>query len=112
MNEELQKELLSILRAMKDGAPHDWQTLVDQRSTYCLTIGGFCVAVVLASLALGIFGRSILLRGIAKNNEDAVISGIVCLAVSVIAGSVAFFKAMGMVAEGLAPLGRVLEALR
>lgn len=34
MNEELQRELLSILRTMKDGSPAVWHELVAQRSGY------------------------------------------------------------------------------
>lgn len=127
MNEELQKELLSILRAMKDGAPHAWQTLVEQRSTYCLTLGIVCLLIA----AAGVFA---VLRGLRMCRKAAevpteyinyssikemttaatfqMISGIVIGVAGLISVGIGAGEGINNLAEGLAPLGRVLEALR
>lgn len=115
MNEELQKELLSILRAMKDGAPVAWQELVAQRSSYCLTLG---ILDTLASVALLFVSwlLSRISRGIAKRQGSDVDDWVPSAALAVLAfalGAYWFFRvSVPAIAEGIAPLGRMLEVIR
>lgn len=50
MNEQLQKELLDILRSLKDGASPAWQVLVEQRSAYAWA--SFAIYALLAVAAV------------------------------------------------------------
>jgi hypothetical protein len=127
VNEELQKELLSILRAMKDGAPVAWQELVAQRSSYCLTMGVACAALACAGIAGLWFGVRLALRGgdvpldyyeyssIKTMKTSAVLKVAFGLGAA-LAGAIALGVGVGnacfFIAEGIAPLGRMLEVLR
>lgn len=112
MNEELTKELLSILRAMKDGAPQAWQSLVEQRSTYCLTMGWACLVIALGGIAAGWAGVSLFRRGLREEKEDPQIAGAAFFLIFLVSFTISFIQGAEFFAEGLAPLGRVLEAIR
>lgn len=112
MNDELTKELLSILRAMKDGAPQAWQSLVEQRSTYCLTMGWACLVIALGGIAAGWAGVRLFQRGLREENENRQVAGALCFVIFLISFTISFIEGAKCFAEGLAPLGRVLEAIR
>lgn len=117
MNEELTKELLSILRAMKDGAPHAWQTLVEQRSSYCLThmAGDLILAFVGLVIALVCLYFGTRSRWWDDDYEPQSPVPIIFFGIALcglIAAGVNLAAAIPHAAEGMAPLGRVLEAIR
>ena len=115
MNEELQKELLAILRAMKDGAPVAWQELVAQRSSYCLTLG---ILDTLASVALLFVSWQLsrIARRIGKrpgSDPDDWVAPAAFAVVAFVLGAFWFFRvSVPAIAEGIAPLGRMLEVIR
>lgn len=118
MNEELQKELLAILRSMREGAPDAWHELVAQRSTYCLTTG---ISMLAISVIVGIIGAA-LVWACRKGPFDEpgsytlltrqAAGMIVGCTTMLCAGLVIGTSVIPMLAEGFAPLGRVLEAIR
>lgn len=109
MNEELKRELLSLLREIKSVAPGSWQLLVEQRASYCWAVAIMCLIIAIAA---AVVGR--LMIASARKVEDSIdrefatpIAWAFCLCAFIPLGiSVAY------IAEGLAPLGRVLEAIR
>jgi len=115
MDEELKKELLSILRAMKEGAPGAWQELVAQRSDYCLTLGIANIIVCLIAFIcfrIGVSGfKRVHKENITENEVFLAFYGAMT-AISIIAMITAFANGIPYLAEGLAPLGRILEFIR
>lgn len=109
MNPELQKELLAILREMKTGAPGAWQALVEQRSVYCWMIAGMCFAI---AVAVGFIARAAL-KASARVRDDTDRAFGTALSWAILLGA---FIPLGIaaqnVAEAIAPLGCVLEAIR
>lgn len=113
MNEELQREIVNILRAMKDGSPDAFRVLVEQRSIYCcgqaiVAAAGFVVGVMVLWLSS---------KGTCRHYNPAGptvgtllgIAGCIVGVVLTIAGAVHFAS---FLPEAIAPLGRVLEMMR
>ena len=110
--DELQKELLAILRELKEGASPAFQEIVAQRSDYCM------VVAITASIAF--IGAATLLAWVIRvaprvgwdepngKNVPVLLMGISASVVSVNS----FCVAAENWAEAAAPLGRVLEMLR
>lgn len=116
MNEEFQKELLAILRAMKDGAPDAFNVLVQQRATYCLTVGCSMLGLALLLLSGGLVAMT-RMRGCSFSASDydgpsARFFLVMVGFMAAIGGLILAGHQVTMLAEGFAPLGRVLEALR
>ncbi len=115
MDEELKKELISILRAMKEGAPGAWQELVAQRSTYCLTLGIANLIVCLIAfvcIRIGISGfKRVHKENIAENEIFLALYGIM-IGLSTFTILMTLTHAITYLAEGFAPLGRILEFIR
>jgi roadblock/LC7 domain-containing protein len=118
MNEEIQKELLAILRAMKDGAPDAWSVLVDQRASYCLTLGvARALYAVMAAIVFAVavkWTKAVFSKTYdGLGCPDPVVMGPAFLALG---AAVAFCVNLGFAtdnfSEAFAPLGRVLEMLR
>lgn len=131
MNEELQKELLSILKAMKDGAPGAWQELVSQRSTYCFTIAFtllFMTLISILTLWKSLKATKLALQApkenyrerswdqhtqvFSKNTIFELTISLVLAAISAIVILVCLANIWYWIAEGVAPLGPMLGALR
>lgn len=117
MNEELTKELIAILRAMKDGAPDAWRVLVEQRSTYCLTMAGGDAFLTFLGLIAFVVGLVMFTRPRFWDDEwepksPAVILSAVVGLVGLLVLGVNVQDSIAHFAEGMAPLGRILEAIR
>lgn len=126
MNEELQKELLNILRSIKEGSPTAWQALVDQRSDYYIFCGIGNIIFCIFSMILIFLGVKYCLKS-AKEPITRDIYGIKrmtelantysCFGVIFsVAGAIMFFitapLTISCFAKGVAPLGEVLDILR
>lgn len=110
MNEELQKEIISILRSMKEGSPEAFNFIVEQRSLYCWSHVALSILLFIGS-AIFFF---ICLRFLGKPHKEEIYAHVF----TVITGSASFVMFLGgiihmeYISEAIAPLGRVLEALR
>lgn len=105
MNEQLQKELLDILRSLKDGASPAWQVLVEQRSAY------HGVSALLMFLAAALFAVVAVLGARYAHNSDDEGPQIAGAGTAAIAAVAAFvFLAVGIrdLPTYFAPLGQVL----
>lgn len=96
MDTELQKELLAILREIKNGAPGAWSMLVEQRLTYCLTMA---VCLTTLGLCIGIVGWRAITAGFRRSDTDAWEGASLPL---VLVGA-------GMAAAGMIVLGHTIE---
>jgi hypothetical protein len=105
MNEQLQKELLDILRALKDGASPAWQVLVEQRSTYhgVSALLTFLAALLLAAVAVR--GARWALR---TDDEPGQICGTLLAVASGVCALIAFINGIRDLPTYFAPLGQVL----
>jgi len=115
MNEEIQKELLSILRAMKDGAPNAWRELVEQRAAYCMISGLSWLVINVLLMLVGATMAWRCRKGPFEADCTLTVNagGVAAGAIMVIIATAALSCAVvPMLAEGMAPLGRVLEMLR
>lgn len=115
MDEELKKELISILRAMKEGAPGAWQELVAQRLAYCLTLGIANLIVCLIAFVcfrLGVSGFKRVHKENIAENEIFLACYAAITAISIITMAATLVHGIPYLAEGLAPLGRILEFIR
>lgn len=116
MNEELQRELVSILRAMKDGSPEAFKVLVEQRSLYCWANVAVGLMFVLASVVLALVCAKASKRLWYHIDND--IDDATPLLMTLISAGAAVFafvvgeSGLAHLPEALAPLGRVLEVLR
>lgn len=108
MNEELQKELLAILRELKDGTGPAWQVLVEQRGGYLLTLGFGQMAACLALVAVFAW----LVRVAKRVDWDHSVEGSVGVGLGVVAtgigASVFGGFAINSLAAGAFPLGQLL----
>lgn len=116
MNEEFQRELLSILRAMKDGAPDAWGVLVQQRVTYALVHAAlFLIAAGACAIMVRRCWRMAapeLRKNILQQQEGPLFAGAI-FALAFCAGGIACgCLGCSWLAEAVAPLGRVMERLR
>ena len=115
MDPDLKNELLAILREMREGAPGAWQILVEQRASYCLMTGwvafGIAALAMIAMVATIVWGSK---RRLTLPGDLTAAGCTVALVTAACLGVVAFCatEATQRLAEGFAPLGRVLEALR
>lgn len=113
MNEELQREIVNILRAMKDGSPDAFKVLVEQRSLYCWGQFAFGVVLTIASAALLLVCVKMAARVMkAAGDGDAYFFASLVAGLAGIAGGLAGVIHLSSVSEAIAPLGRVLEILR
>jgi hypothetical protein len=120
VNEELHKELLSILRAMKDGAPGTWQALVEQRSAYCMTSAMFSLLLAAVGLVTAIVATGWARRSMQAIDRNAIgDSREIAMIGQGVFAAIAYGFAAGMLVAGLStlteamnPLGRMLEAIR
>lgn len=71
MDTDLQKELLAILRELKNGAPDAWRVLVEQRSTYCFTVA---LGMVIFSSVLGLIGWRLITEGSKRDAAETNVS--------------------------------------
>lgn len=109
MNEELQKELLSILREIKTGAPGAWQTLVEQRSAYCWAIAVMCIIISITIVIMSVLARKSALKIESSSDREFAVGLTWALT---LAAFIPFLISMPYIAEGIAPLGKVLEILK
>lgn len=119
MNEDLQRELLEIIRALKAGASPAWQVLVEQRAAYCMA--AFWAGMVKVGIALAVLAAAVLTawRPLVRLSDKAplgdvvrVIVGGLLLLAGLIALASCLTSALERLPEAIAPLGRVLEVLR
>jgi len=119
MNEELQKQMLEILKAMKEGVNPAWQELIQQRGTYCTSIG-IChtsLAFLCIILMIALFAGAD--KNLEKDARGYLTDFGFAKAVSKISLAVVLFVVVGEsmpkgfanLAEGAAPLGRLIEML-
>lgn len=105
MNEQLQKELLDILRSLKDGASPAWQVLVEQRSAY------YGVSALLMFMAAALFACVAVLGARYAHNSDggdAQFAGGMAAAASSLLAIVFLAVAIHDLPTYFAPLGQVL----
>jgi len=114
MNEELQREIISILRAMKEGSPDAFRVLVEQRSLYCW--GQAILGVLILILAIILFrigkwasGKVALSE---REEEGPFIFLVVMCSIGCIFSFGYGFNLILSIPEALAPLGRVLEIMK
>lgn len=117
MNEELQREIVSILRAMKDGSPDAFKVLVEQRSLYCWSqaiLGGLMLvaAFVLYRCARWAAGRVAKLGGPDDEAAGPLVLAVVVLTLGCLIACGCGIGHIFAIPEAIAPLGRVLEVIR
>lgn len=118
MNEEVQKELLQLLRDIKAGSPGAWQMIVEQRAGLYGAQGfGFTVlALTLATLAMMAFrfSKNATTSRVARDEGMAdapeVVGGFASIAL-MIAGLICFGAALCDFATSIAPLGHILDVV-
>lgn len=115
MNEEFQKELLEILRTIKDGTPETFQMLLDQRITYLWAcIGVNAVGAIISGILVWLF-----LRMFQKSQSDDCVSDQEAKEMISVIGSILFavillatlVVAITNLPDAIAPLGKVLGGL-
>jgi hypothetical protein len=114
MNEELMKQLVEILKQLKDGTPGAWQELVHQRQLYCFSSGA---SLLLFSLILGIIGVFLGKKGVKMYNDsgrgydDTYMFFAFGWAIAAIGSLVTLVCGGESIINGIAPLGQVLSKL-
>lgn len=115
MNEDLQKELISILRELKNGAGPAWQALVEQRGGYylMLALGLFALACIGALLSWRLTAAA--KAGFAANKDlplyeksDFPSAYVGMAIVSAVAAGGMLVGAFFNLAAGMYPLGQLL----
>lgn len=117
MNEELQRELVNILRAMKDGSPDAFRVLVEQRSLYCWGQAVLGVLMLVAAYILYLCAKwsAKKLAALPSADDDAagpLVLSLVVLGIGCIIACGFGVKYIFAIPEAIAPLGRVLEMMR
>lgn len=125
MNEELQRQLLAILKELKDGASPAWQMLVEQRAGYYTWNGwlhlAFALLLVVAGWLCVIAGRKTVRITINKVEDSidrgALVALVITLAVSgaltfTISAIVLASNAFDDIARGAFPLGELIGSIR
>jgi hypothetical protein len=115
MNEELQKELLSILRSIQTGAPDAFSILIQQRAEYCSVRTTFSAFYALVGLVLIGAAAYFTKRALREECEGAQV-GFVAAALSLgltglIVTGVNLEQIGYYYAQAKAPLGQVLGML-
>lgn len=117
MNEELMREIVSVLRVMKDGSPAAWEALLQQRVAYCwmCAVPSLLAAVAcawMASKSWKIAAPELRKDHLLEQSDTPMFGGIIG-AILFSAGTILFaVVGVACAAEAVAPLGRVLEVLR
>lgn len=116
MNEELQRELVNILRAMKDGSPDAFRVLVEQRSMYCWGQAVLGVLMLVGTFVLFLCAKwaAKKLAPLDSGDEAAgpLFLSTVVLSVGCVITCAFGIKHIFVIPEAIAPLGRVLEVMR
>lgn len=115
MNEELKREVINILRTMKDGTPDSFQFLIEQRVLYFYAQVLFGVACIVCSYILYRIARAAAIKSeMAKYENDRTMLAIAAIFIG-LWSVVAMIRAMiclSYLPEAIAPMGRVLEILK
>lgn len=117
MNEELQREIVNILRAMKDGSPDAFKVLVEQRSMYCWSQAILGALMLVGALVLFLCAKWAAKKLAALPSADDEATGPLFLSAVVLSVGCIITCAFGIkhifaIPEAIAPLGRVLEMMR
>lgn len=109
MNEQLQKELLDILRSLKDGASPAWQVLVEQRSAYAWASFSIYALMAVAAVLGCIWTVRVSLRWAGKPDAgDELAAPIIASAVLGLMAIICAPLAANWLPRAVAPLGEVL----